>query len=114
MAIIKNSNLALAFFLELGVLVAWGYWGFVVGPNLPFKLLFGIGMPVLAIVVWALFGAPTAQWHLNGIWRIVLGIIFFGSAALALYLAKQPAWGLAFALVFVLNWGLGYAFGQQY
>jgi hypothetical protein len=112
LSIIKYSNLALAFFLELGVLAAWGYWGFVVGPNLLLKLLFGIGVPALAIVIWALFGAPTARWHLYGIWRIVLGVIFFGSAALALYLANKPIWGLAFFLVFALNWGLGYAFDQ--
>jgi hypothetical protein len=29
--IIKNANLALAFFLELGVLAALGYWGFKTG-----------------------------------------------------------------------------------
>ncbi len=31
LAAIKNANLALAFFLELAVLVALGYWGFQTG-----------------------------------------------------------------------------------
>jgi hypothetical protein len=103
LTIIKNANLALAFFLELGVLAALGYWGFQSGQGTIAKFGLGIGAPVLAVVVWWLFGAPQAMWHLNGVFRLLLEVIFFGSAAVALYTAGQHNLGVAFALLFVLN-----------
>ena len=101
LSVLKGSNLALAFFLELGVLVSLGYWGFVTGPNILVKLVLGLGAPALAIVVWALFGAPTATWHLVGPWRLLLQILFFGSAAVALYFADKRTLGIIFALIFI-------------
>jgi Protein of unknown function (DUF2568) len=112
LTIIKNANLALAFLLELGVLAALGYWGFQTGQGTIAKIGLGIGAPVLAVVVWWLFGAPQAMWHLNGIFRLLLEVIFFGSAAVALYAAGQHVLGLAFALVFVLNTVLISLLGQ--
>ena len=112
LTIIKNANLALAFLLELGVLAALGYWGFQTGQGPIAKIGLGIGAPVLAVVVWWLFGAPQAKWHLNGVFRLLLEVIFFGSAAVALYAAGQHVLGVAFALVFVLNTMLLSLLGQ--
>jgi Protein of unknown function (DUF2568) len=103
LTMIKNANLALAFFLEIGVLVALGYWGLQTGPTTIGKIGLGIGAPLVAVVVWGLFGAPTAVWHLNGPWRLILEVVWFGSAAVALFAAGLPVLGIAFALVFVLN-----------
>ena len=112
LTIMKNANAGLGFFLELGVLVALGYWGFHAGQGTIAKIVLGIGAPVVAVVVWSLFGAPTAVWHLYDPWRLILYIGFFGSAALALYAADQRILGVAFALVFVLNCTLIYALAQ--
>ncbi len=101
--IIKNANLALAFFLELGVLVALGYWGFQTGQGTIARIGLGIGAPVVAVVVWGLFGAPKAVWPLDGAWHLILEVVFFGSAAVALFAAGQRVLGATFALVFVLN-----------
>ncbi|MGH2494612.1 MAG: YrdB family protein [Ktedonobacteraceae bacterium] len=109
---IKNANLGLAFLLELGVLAALAFWGFHNGSGAFAKIALGIGLPALAIVVWALFGSPQATWHLDGIWRLLLQIVFFGSAAVALYAAGQRVWGVVFALLFVINTTLVYAWGQ--
>jgi len=103
LTIIKSANLALAFFLELGVLAALGYWGFQTGQGTIASIALGIGAPALAVVVWWLFGAPKAKWHLNGVFRLLLEVIFFGSAAVALYAAGQHVLGVAFALVIILN-----------
>ena len=112
LTILKNANLALAFFLELGVLAALGYWGFQTGQGTIAKIGLGIGAPVLAVVIWWLFGAPQAMWHLNGVFRLLLEVIFFGSAAVALYAAGQHVLGVAFALLFVLNIVLVSLLGQ--
>jgi uncharacterized protein DUF2568 len=52
------------------------------------------------------------MWHLDGIFRVVLEVIFFGSAAVALFVAGQHVLGVAFALIFVLNTVLASALGQ--
>ncbi len=103
LTIIKNANLALAFFLELSVLAALAYWGFQTDQGTIARIGLGIGAPALAVVVWWLFGAPKAMWHLNGVFRLLLEVIFFGSAAVALFAAGQHVLCVAFALVFVLN-----------
>jgi hypothetical protein len=95
----------------LGVLIALGYWGFQTGQGTIARIGLGIGVPVVAVVVWALFGAPKAVWHLNGPSRLLLEVVFFGSAAVALFAAGQRVLGVAFALVFVLNYSLIYVLG---
>jgi hypothetical protein len=112
LTVLKNANLALAFFLELGVLAALGYWGFQTGQGTIAKIGLGIGAPAVAVVVWALFGAPKSMWHLQGPWFLMLRVVFFGSAAVALFIAGQRVLGVAFALVFVVNLVLIYAWAQ--
>lgn len=112
LTILENANLALAFLLELGVVAALGFWGFQTGSGLLAKILLGIGAPLVAIVVWGLFGSPKAAWHLDGIWRLILQVVFFGSAAVALYAASQRVLGVVFALLFVLNCTLLYVWAQ--
>jgi hypothetical protein len=112
LSVLKNANLALAFFLELGVLAALGYWGFYSGQGTLAKVALGIGAPVVAVVVWACFGAPRATWHLQGFWFFILRIVFFGSAIVALFAVSQRSLGLIFALLFVINIVLIYAWAQ--
>lgn len=109
---IKSVNVIVTFFLELGVLIAWAYYGFESGPHIALKLLLGLGLPILAALVWSLFGAPRGIWHLVGIWRLLLQIVFFGSAVVALFLSGQPIWGIVYALVFIINTALIYGLGE--
>lgn len=107
--VLKSANTALAFFLELGALVALGYWGFHTGPNRLVKIGLGIGLPVAAIVIWGFWGAPNSSTQLQGFWFLLLQIVFFGGAAVALYAANKHTLGIIFALVFVVNCVLLYA-----
>lgn len=100
---LKNTNLGLAFLLELCALVAFGYWGFTVGPNLLLKIVLVIGIPALAILWWSLFGAPTANWQLKGGWYWLMKIVFFGLAIAGLFAAGQRTWSIAFLVVFIIN-----------
>ncbi|MFI6326204.1 YrdB family protein [Nonomuraea sp. NPDC050556] len=104
LAIAKGANLALMFFLELGVLAAAGYWGLSVSDNWAIKLLVALAAIALFIAVWAVFGAAAnARIPLTGIWRAVLEIGWFGGAAALLYAAGATTQAVVFALVFVLN-----------
>jgi len=112
LTVLKNANLAVAFFLELAVLGALGYFGFSTGHGALSKIGLGLGLPAVAVVVWALFGAPQATWRLQGPWYLILQVVFFGSAVVALFAASQRVLGVVFALVFIVNLALIYALGQ--
>ena len=112
MAILKGTNLALAFLLELCALAALGYWGFHTGRGTLAKVGLGLGAPLLAAVVWGLFVAPKATVTVPGPVHLALEVAVFGLAAVALHAAGQPRLALAFALVVVLNRVLIAVWGQ--
>ena len=58
MVVLKYANLALAFLLELCALAALGCWGFVTGGGLPAKICLGVGVPLLAAVLWGVLVGP--------------------------------------------------------
>ncbi|MFG1943709.1 YrdB family protein [Nonomuraea sp. NPDC048826] len=102
----KHANMALMFFLELGVLASAGYWGFTLNAHWGVKLLAGLGAPALFIAAWALFGAgggENAIIPLTGLARAVLEILWFGGGALALYAAGAVRPAMAMAVLFVVN-----------
>jgi hypothetical protein len=112
LTVLKNVNLALTFVLELAVLIALCYWGFQTGQGTIFKIVLGVGPPILAIVAWGMFGAPRSQWRLRGIGYLMLQVMFFGAAALALFFAGQRGLALIFVVICVVCLGLNY-FWQQ-
>jgi Protein of unknown function (DUF2568) len=112
MDILKSLNLAVRFLLELCMLAAVGYWGFNTGSGWPLKILLGIGTPLLIAVIWGMFVAPKAPYHLNGFMLLALEAVLFGSAVAALYATKNYllAWG--FAVIVILNRVLILVWGQ--
>jgi len=99
----KNVNLALAFLLELAAWGALGYWGFQAGSNTFTSTVLGLGTPLLAIVVWAVFGAPRSQRRLPNPWLMLLRAVFFGSGVVALFATNQFGLAIIFALLVILN-----------
>ena len=112
LSLLKNTNLVLTFLLELSVLVALGYWGVQTGQGLLAKIGLALGALALAAAVWALFGAPKATWPLQGYRHLIVDAVFFGAAAIALFLAGQRQLAVAFMLVVVINKILAYAWAQ--
>ena len=113
LTLLKNANLGLALLLEIATLVALWYCGFVVETNWLLKVGLGIGLPLVAIVIWALFGAPASRRRLKGFPFLLLQIVWFGSAVVALSFAGQPVLASIFTLLFVLNTLLAYAWNQK-
>jgi hypothetical protein len=103
MEIIKWANLTLRFLLELAALVALGYWGFHGDRGTLMKVGLGLGTPLAAAIVWAIFGAPKSDRHLTGGWYVVLEVVAFGSACIALAAARQTTLAAVFAAVVVVN-----------
>lgn len=100
---LKLINLAVRFLLELCVLVSVGYWGFKTGSGWFLKILLGIGVPLLIAVLWGMFAAPKAAYHLHGFMLFAFEVFVFGSGVAALYGTKNYSLAWGFAAIIVIN-----------
>ncbi|ADU29435.1 YrdB family protein [Evansella cellulosilytica] len=105
-------NLVLRFLLEVCAIVAVSYWGFVVGKGMVFKILLGIGTPLLIMIIWGLFGSPAAQIPLTGGYRLLLEIAIFGCAILALLAVSKSTLAFIFGALVIVNKILMYVWNQ--
>jgi hypothetical protein len=96
------GNLGLAFLLELAAVVGLGYWGFQVGGSLAGRLVLGIGTPVVAVVLWGLFAAPKASVD-SSVLYWVTAVLVFGGAAVGLWVAGRPVFGVLLAVLYAAN-----------
>lgn len=89
--------------LEVGVLVALGYWGYVTGGSVTWRVALGVGAPLAAAIVWGLLVAPKAQRRLDDPARLGVELVVFGAATAALVLAGQTHYAVAFAVAVVVD-----------
>ena len=90
----------LAFVWELlafGALALWGFamWAF------PWNIAVGIGVPVVAILLWALFVSPRAVLAVHPFVRGFVEVVVYASATFALWSMGLTWVGLVFAVVAV-------------
>ncbi|WP_144503999.1 YrdB family protein [Bacillus mycoides] len=109
---LQEFNIALRFMLELCILGSVGYWGFRVGEIPAIKITLAIILPIVVAVIWGLFGAPHAEWEVQGILHVLLEIIVFGVGVAALYHLKHPMLASGLALIIVVNRMLVFVWNQ--
>jgi hypothetical protein len=102
----KNANLALAFFLELAVLVAIGMWAFGLSDRTIVRVLATAGAVVGFATLWGVFGAPGATVSLPGPAKIAFFLIWFGLGALALASTGRTSLAVIFFAVYLLSLSL--------
>ncbi|EJR84686.1 YrdB family protein [Bacillus cereus] len=100
---LQEFNIALRFMLELCILGIVGYWGVRVGTTMAIKITLAIIIPIVFAVIWGLFGAPHAEWEVQGILHVLLEIIVFGVGIVALYHLKHHMLASGLAIVIVVN-----------
>jgi Protein of unknown function (DUF2568) len=112
MKLIKALNLAFHFILELCMLAALVTWGFQTGQGWLQKALLGIGVPLLAAVLWGVFRVPNdpgpATVAVPGFTRLAIELGLFAVAIWALSNAGHPSLATAFAFAVVIDYGLMY------
>jgi len=101
MRALRGINLAIAFFLELAVLIAVCYWGFQLDGGVRFVA--GFGAPILFALLWGRFAAPKAPRPLHGAANVAFQFTWFACGAVALVLADQPVLGAVLGVVYVVN-----------
>ncbi|HEY6738431.1 MAG TPA: YrdB family protein [Actinopolymorphaceae bacterium] len=97
-----GDNDLVAFVVEIGALVALCAWGLRTGPSLWSKLLLGIGVPSLAIALWAFFAAPRAPCRVLTA-EILVKILVLGGAAAACYALFPLGWAVLVTVVVTVN-----------
>jgi hypothetical protein len=110
---VRIFSLALRFLLELALLAALGVWGFTVGGGTFTKILFGIGAPLAAAIVWGVFVAPKAPRRLEDPARFTLELFLWMAGGLALLAAGHPGWALVFGVLAAASLGLMVLMGQR-
>lgn len=100
---LKMLNLGVQFLLELCMLAAIGYWGFMISPGWGMKIVLGIGLPILLIVIWGLFVAPRAAYPLHGVPHLLLRLTLLGSGAVALFASDRADLGWPYTIILVVS-----------
>jgi hypothetical protein len=90
----------LAFVCELFAFASLAFWGFVFWA-FPWNIVVGIGAPVIAILVWALFVSPRAVFAVHPFIRALVELLVYVSATMAWWSMGQPWIGLIFGIVAV-------------
>jgi hypothetical protein len=113
MEFLKYANLGLRFLVELCALAAMAYWGFHTGKGYAVKGILGIGLPLIAAILWGMFVSPKASMPTTGSIRLMLEIIILGSGGIALYAAGNHKLALIYGIVVMVNLAFIYIWNQH-
>jgi hypothetical protein len=95
-------NDVLRLLLELFAFVTLGIWGFV-SFAFPLNIVVGIGAPIVAILLWALFRSPKAVFAIDVFGRSLVELVVVAAATLAWLDLGQPLVGIGYAVVAVVS-----------
>jgi hypothetical protein len=96
-------NDLLRFLLEVFAIVTLGIFGFVAF-ELPWPgVLLGVGLPLVAILLWALFRSPKAVFRVDPFVKALVEIAVFSSAAIAWWVMGQPVIAIVFGVVAAIS-----------
>ena len=105
-------NLGLRAIMEMGIVLAFAFWGFQTGDSTITKILLAIGAPLLGFGFWGVVDFHQAG-RLAEPLRLTEELIISGLASIALYVAGQHALGLALVTISILYHILVYMLGGQ-
>ncbi|PPG54986.1 4-amino-4-deoxy-L-arabinose transferase [Rathayibacter sp. AY2B7] len=97
-----GPNAILRFLLELVALATFALWGFA-SWDLPWNIVLGIGAPVVAALIWALFLSPRAVLAIDVYGRSLIELLVMGAAALAWLHLGQPVVAIVFGVLAVVS-----------
>ena len=99
----KYLALAVAFILEL---IAFGYIatiGIFVPADQAVRIAVGVGLLVAVVVFWAMFMAPQAARRLRGATYVIVKLVIYTIAALAIAKLYDIRYGVIFMIVTVVD-----------
>ena len=109
----KCGNLALAFAVEIAMLAGFALAGWAATPIPWLRLVLTIGLPALAILMWAVWAAPKAgKRRLKPASLLLFKLTIFGFATLAWWLAGHSFIAAVFGTLAAINLIAAWAFRQ--
>ncbi|MGG3507596.1 YrdB family protein [Paenibacillus lautus] len=99
----KVLNLAIRFILELILLFSIGYWGFHFGSGLVAQVVLGIGLPLLAAVIWGMTISPKARIKLPLAVVLLIEFLIFATAVACQVSSGLITFAIVFAFVALVN-----------
>lgn len=103
MSALRVINLGVRFLLELGALVAFGYWGATLHGSVVQRALVAIVLPLAIALLWGLFISPKARYSTGRPGQVGLGLLVFLVAALLLRERGHVAMAATFAVTAVIS-----------
>lgn len=97
-----NVNDAVAFLVEIAVVVLLAVAGFRYEGSRVVATVLGIGLPLAAVVLWGAFAAPRARVQ-NGTVRLLVKLVVLGAGVIAGFAVLPLAWATAFAVLVTAN-----------
>ena len=97
----QGINLTLRAIMELGIVLAFGYWGYQTGDGTAMKVLLAIAAPIVGFGFWGAVDFHQAG-RLSEPLRLVEELVISGLAAAALYVAGQHTLGLLLGLLSIV------------
>jgi hypothetical protein len=107
---LKWFNVGLRALMELGIVVALGYWGYRTGESTTVKILLSIGAPLIGFGTWGLVDLRNVG-SLAEPLRLIEELVISGLAAFAWYAAGAQTWGWALGFTSIVHHVLVYALG---
>lgn len=84
--------------LAIGSLALWGFAAW----SLPWSIVFGVGAPLLVLVVWALFLSPRPVLRVHPFLRATVELLIYVGVTIAWWSMGQALIGSAFGLVAIV------------
>lgn len=110
---LRSVNQVARLLLQLAALLALGWWGASHGPGQVGAVVLGVGIPLVALIVWLLYAAPGSRAPTSPLARLAieLGILLLAVLAIAAQGHLLLAW--LFTAAVVVNGVLLYGFDQR-
>ncbi|HEY2733751.1 MAG TPA: YrdB family protein [Polyangiales bacterium] len=99
LSVLKAINAGLAFAIEIAMLVAFADWGFRLHASSWWRWTAAFGAPALAVVLWAIWCAPTSTTRLRPPGLYLLEWSMFAIAAACLYFAGHGKLSVVFLAI---------------
>jgi hypothetical protein len=109
----RKINLGFRFILEMVALVALFLFGISLSDQLLIQILLGLGVPLLAVMVWGLFVAPKAKRRLPDPARLTVELSVFGAGVLAFVLTGSFFLGMLLGTAVIINVVLMFYWDQR-
>jgi hypothetical protein len=94
--------LTVAFLAELAALAALAVWGWSVGESTGGRVFLAVAAPAVAAVLWGVLAAPRAPVRVPAL-TLLVKVVVFGSAVLALVALGSPWLAVALAAAALLS-----------